>query len=140
MITARLTTDELDRFLSIAAFVDRISPGVKKPVCTTNFQMLDVAPDKNTYKDSVPTAARPKIVPTSRQLSIYEFVLLLLIDTKKEQRELMYLRHFPYRSFRQLKRFYIGDSHEKIRYQYHRALVDTCQIANNNLKKYLQTI
>ena len=137
MITARLTTDELDRFLSIAAFVDRISPGVKKPVCTTNFQMLDVSPDKNTYKDSVTSLARPKIVPTSKQLSIYEFVLLLLIDVKKDQRELMYLRHFPYRSFRQLKRFYIGDSHEKIRYQYHRALVDACIQANKNLAKYL---
>ena len=137
MITARLTTEELDRFLSIAAFVDRISPGVKKPVCTTNFQMLDVAPDKNTYKDSVASLARPKIVPTSKQLSIYEFVLLLLIDVKKDQRELMYLRHFPYRSFRQLKRFYIGDSHEKIRYQYHRALVDACVQANKNLAKYL---
>ena len=137
MITARLTTDELDRFLSIAAFVDRISPGVKKPVCTTNFQMLDVSPDKNTYKDSVTSLARPKIVPTSKQLSIYEFVLLLLIDVKKDQRELMYLRHFPYRSFRQLKRFYIGDSHEKIRYQYHRALVDACVQANKNLAKYL---
>ena len=137
MITARLTTEELDRFLSIAAFVDRISPGVKKPVCTTNFQMLDVAPDKNTYKDSVASIARPKIVPTSKQLSIYEFVLLLLIDVKEDQRELMYLRHFPYRSFRQLKRFYIGDSHEKIRYQYHRALVDACVQANKNLAKYL---
>jgi len=137
MITARLTTDELDRFLSIAAFVDRISPGVKKPVCTTNFQMLDVAPDKNTYKDSATSTARLKIVPTSKQLSIYEFVLLLLIDIKKDQRELMYLRHFPYRSFRQLKRFYIGDSHEKIRYQYHRALVDACVQANKNLTKYL---
>ena len=137
MITDRLTTDELDRFLSIAAFVDRISPGVKKPVCTTNFQMLDVAPDKNTYKDSVASLARPKIVPTSKQLSIYEFVLLLLIDVKEDQRELMYLRHFPYRSFRQLKRFYIGDSHEKIRYQYHRALVDACVQANKNLAKYL---
>ena len=137
MITARLTTEELDRFLSIAAFVDRISPGIKKPVCTTNFQMLDVAPDKNTYKDSVASLARPKIVPTSKQLSIYEFVLLLLIDVKKDQRELMYLRHFPYRSFRQLKRFYIGDSHEKIRYQYHRALVDACVQANKNLAKYL---
>ena len=94
MITARLTTDELDRFLSIAAFVDRISPGVKKPVCTTNFQMLDVSPDKNTYKDSVTSLARPKIVPTSKQLSIYEFVLLLLIDVKKDQRELMYLKTF----------------------------------------------
>ena len=137
MITARLTTEELDRFLSIAAFVDRISPGVKKPVCTTNFQMLDIAPDKNTYKDSVASLARPKIVPTSKQLSIYEFVLLLLIDVKEDQRELMYLRHFPYRSFRQLKRFYIGDSHEKIRYQYHRALVDACVQANKNLAKYL---
>ena len=137
MITARLTTEELDRFLSIAAFVDRISPGIKKPVCTTNFQMLDVAPDKNTYKDSVTSIARPKIVPTSKQLSIYEFVLLLLIDVKEDQRELMYLRHFPYRSFRQLKRFYIGDSHEKIRYQYHRALVDACVQANKNLAKYL---
>ena len=137
MITARLTTDELDRFLSIAAFVDRISPGVKKPVCTTNFQMLDIAPDKNTYKDSVASLARPKIVSTSKQLSIYEFVLLLLIDVKEDQRELMYLRHFPYRSFRQLKRFYIGDSHEKIRYQYHRALVDACVQANKNLTKYL---
>lgn len=137
MITARLTTEELDRFLSIAAFVDRISPGVKKPICTTNFQMLDVAPDKNTYKDSVASPARPKIVPTSKQLSIYEFVLLLLIDVKEDQRELMYLRHFPYRSFRQLKRFYIGDSHEKIRYQYHRALVDACVQANKNLAKYL---
>ena len=137
MITARLTTEELDRFLSIAAFVDRISPGVKKPVCTTNFQMLDVAPDKNSYKDSVVSLARPKIVPTSKQLSIYEFVLLLLIDVKEDQRELMYLRHFPYRSFRQLKRFYIGDSHEKIRYQYHRALVDACVQANKNLAKYL---
>ena len=137
MITARLTTEELDRFLSIAAFVDRISPGVKKPICTTNFQMLDVAPDKNTYKDSVASLARPKIVPTSKQLSIYEFVLLLLIDVKENQRELMYLRHFPYRSFRQLKRFYIGDSHEKIRYQYHRALVDACVQANKNLAKYL---
>ena len=137
MITARLTTEELDRFLSIAAFVDRISPGVKKPLCTTNFQMLDVAPDKNTYKDSVASLARPKIVPTSKQLSIYEFVLLLLIDVKEDQRELMYLRHFPYRSFRQLKRFYIGDSHEKIRYQYHRALVDACVQANKNLSKYL---
>ena len=137
MITVRLTTEELDRFLSIAAFVDRISPGVKKPVCTTNFQMLDVAPDKNTYKDSVASLARPKIVPTSKQLSIYEFVLLLLIDVKEDQRELMYLRHFPYRSFRQLKRFYIGDSHEKIRYTYHRALVDACVQANKNLAKYL---
>lgn len=137
MITARLTTEELDRFLSIAAFVDRISPGVKKPICTTNFQMLDVAPDKNTYKDSVASLARPKIIPTSKQLSIYEFVLLLLIDVKEDQRELMYLRHFPYRSFRQLKRFYIGDSHEKIRYQYHRALVDACVQANKNLAKYL---
>ena len=56
---------------------------------------------------------------------------------KSEQRELIYLRHFPYRSYRLLKRFYIGDSHEKIRYMYFRALVEACEIANKNLKKYL---
>ena len=44
MITVRLTTEELDRFLSIAAFVDRKLPSPKKPICTTNFQLLDVSP------------------------------------------------------------------------------------------------
>ena len=95
-------------------------------------------PDKNSYKDSVATPARPRIIPTSKQLSIYDFILLLLIDVKPEQRELIYLRNFPYRSFRQLKRFYLDWSHEKIRYKYYRALVDTCDVANKNLKKYLQ--
>tara|TARA_R100001443_G_scaffold93539_1_gene100109 strand:- start:7931 stop:8344 length:414 start_codon:yes stop_codon:yes gene_type:complete len=137
MITARLTTEELDRFLSIAAFVDRKLPGLKKPICTTNFQLLDVSPDKDTYKDSAVSLARPRIIPTSKQLSIYEFVLLLLIDIKPEQRELMYLRNFPYRSYRQLKRFYLDWSHEKIRYMYYRALVESCELANKNLKKYL---
>ena len=137
MITARLTTEELDRFLGIASFVDDKLPNIKKPRIVTNFQLLDVSPDKDTYKDSATSLARPRIIPTSRQLSIYEFVLLLLIDTKPDQRELIYLRNFPYRSYRQLKRFYIGDSHEKIRYMYFRALVEACEIANKDLKKYL---
>ena len=137
MITSRLTTEELDRFLGIAAFVDRKLPPPKKPICVTNFQLLDVSPDKDTYKDSVAAPDRPRIIPTSRQLSIYDFILLLMADVKPEQRELIYLRNFPYRSYRQLKRFYIGDSHEKIRYMYFRALVDACTIANKNLKKYL---
>ena len=137
MITVRLTTEELDRFLSIAAFVDKKLPGLKKPICTTNFQILDVSPDKDTYKDSATSPARLRIIPTSRQLSIYDFILLLMMDVKPEQRELIYLRNFPYRSYRQLKRFYIGDSHEKIRYMYYRALVEACEIANKNLKKYL---
>ena len=137
MITARLTTEELDRFLGIAAFVDKKLKPPKKPLCVTNFQLLDVTPDKDTYKDSAVSLARPRIIPTSKQLSVYEFVLLLLIDIKPEQRELMYLRNFPYRSYRQLKRFYLDWSHEKIRYMYYRALVESCEIANKNLKKYL---
>jgi len=137
MITVRLTTEELDRFLNIAAFVDRKLPSPKKPLCSTNFQLLDVSPDKDTYKDSATALVKPRIIPTSKQLSIYEFVTLLLIDVGADQRELIYLRNFPYRSFRQLKRFYIGDSHEKIRYQYYRALVEACEVANKNLKKYL---
>ena len=115
----------------------RPKPKPKKPLCVTNFQLLDVSPDKDTYKDSATSPARPRIIPTSRQLSIYDFILMLMMDVKSEQRELIYLRHFPYRSYRQLKRFYIGDSHEKIRYMYFRALVDACNTANKNLKKYL---
>ena len=137
MITTRLTTEELDRFLGIASFVDDKLPKPKKPLCVTNFQLLDVSPDKDTYKDSALSPARPRIIPTSRQLSIYDFILMLMMDVKSEQRELIYLRNFPYRSYRQLKRFYIGDSHEKIRYMYYRALVEACEIANKNLKKYL---
>jgi hypothetical protein len=137
MITVRLTTDQLDRFLSIAAFVDNKLPGLKKPRCTTNFELLDVLPDKDTYKDSTPSTARPRIIPTSRQLSIYDFVIMLMLDVKADKRELIYLRHFPYRSYRQLKRFYLDWSHEKIRYMYFRALVEACEVANKNLKKYL---
>ena len=110
MITARLTTEELDRFLSIAAFVDRKLPSIKKPLCSTNFQMFTVSPDKDTYKDSADPLAKPKIIPTSKQLSIYDFVLLLLIDVAADQRELIYLRNFPYRSFRQLKKFLLASS------------------------------
>ena len=137
MITARLTTEELDRFLSIAAFVDRKLPGLKKPVCVTNFQLLDVSPDKDTYKDSAVSSARLRIIPTSRQLTIYDFILMLMMDVSPDQRELIYLRNFPYRSYRDLKRFYLDWSHEKIRYMYFRALVDACNTANKNLKKYL---
>ena len=137
MITARLTTDQLDRFLGIAAFVDRKLPNIKKPRCSTNFQMFTVSPDKDTYKDLVAQPGKLRIIPTSKQLSVYDFVLLLLVDVSPEQRELIYLRNFPHRSFRQLKRFYLDWSHEKIRYKYYRALVESCEVANKNLKKYL---
>ena len=137
MITARLTPDQLDRFLGIAYFVDTKLPKIKKPLQSNNFQMFDISPDKDTYKDKHNPLAKPKIIPTSKQLSIYEFVTLLMVDVPDEQRELIYLRNFPHRSYRQLKRFYIGDSHEKIRYLYLRALVSACEQANKNLKKYL---
>ena len=64
-------------------------------------------------------------------------VVLILFILIIYYKELIYLRNFPHRSFRELKRFYIGDSHEKIRYLYYRALVEACEIANKNLKKYL---
>jgi len=35
MITARLTTEELDRFLGIAAFVDRKLQRFGRPTCQT---------------------------------------------------------------------------------------------------------
>ena len=94
MITVRLTTEELDRFLGIAAFVDNKMPNIKKPRCVTNFELLDVSPDKNSYKDSVATPARPRIIPTSKQLSIYDFILLLLIDVKADGSFKMNMQYF----------------------------------------------
>ena len=138
MITARLTSSELDRFLMIASFVDDKLPKPNNNRQPLMFRFIDVSPDKDTYKDSALSTARPRIIPNSKQLTIYEFILLLLIDVKPETRELLRLRNFPHRrSLRDMKRFYMDWSHTKIGYKYHRALIEVCCVANKNLKKYL---
>ena len=138
MITSRLTIDQLDRFLQIASWVDNKLPNPIPKNSPSMFKILELPITKEQLKNSDTPLARPKIIPTSKQLSIYEFILLLMIDTKPKTRELLYLRNFPQRkSYRALKRLYLDCSHEKLRYLYNRALIDTCEIANKNLKKYL---
>jgi hypothetical protein len=99
---------------------------------------IGIGHDKESLKNFDATTARLRITLTSRQLTIYDFVMLVMLDAKPETRELIYLRNFPNRkSLRQMKRMYLDWSHEKIRYKYHRALVEVCLYANKNLKKYL---
>jgi hypothetical protein len=142
MLTSNLTTDQLDRFLQISSFCDSKMPKVKAKTLPTMYKVIEnaigIGHDKESLKNFDATTARLRITLTSRQLTIYDFVMLVMLDAKPETRELIYLRNFPNRkSLRQMKRMYLDWSHEKIRYKYHRALVEVCLYANKNLKKYL---
>jgi hypothetical protein len=117
-------------------------PKVKAKTLPTMYKVIEnaigIGHDKESLKNFDATTARLRITLTSRQLTIYDFVMLVMLDAKPETRELIYLRNFPNRkSLRQMKRMYLDWSHEKIRYKYHRALVEVCLYANKNLKKYL---
>jgi hypothetical protein len=142
MLTSNLTTDQLDRFLQISSFCDSKMAKVKAKSLPTMYKVIEnaigIGHDKESLKNFDATTARLRITLTSRQLTIYDFVMLVMLDAKPETRELIYLRNFPNRkSLRQMKRMYLDWSHEKIRYKYHRALVEVCLYANKNLKKYL---
>ena len=142
MITTNLTIEQLDRFLQIASFCDSKLPKVKAKSLPTMYKVIEnaigIGHDKESLKNFDTTTARLRITLTSRQITIYDFILMVMLDAKPETRELIYLRNFPHRkSLRAMKRMYLDWSHEKIRYKYHRALVEVCLYANKNLKKYL---
>jgi hypothetical protein len=138
MITSRLTIDQLDRFLQITSWVDSKLPSPIPRNSPSMYKILRVGFTKEQLKNSGASLDRPRIIPNSKQLSIYDFISALMIDVEPKTRELIYLRNFPSRkSYRALKRLYLDCSHEKLRYMYNRALVDICDIANKDLKKYL---
>ena len=142
MITTKLTTDELDRFLQISSFCDSKMPKVKAKSLPTMYKVIEnsigIGNDKESLKNLDKAPGQLRITLTSRQITIYDFVLLVMLDAKPETRELIYLRNFPHRkSLRLMKRMYLDWSHEKIRYKYHKALLEVCRYANKNLKKYL---
>ena len=138
MITSRLTIDQLDRFLMVTSWVDDKLPSINNRRVPLMFKFLDIGETKESLKNSDTPSARLKIIPTSKQLSIYEFITCLMVDDRPSTRELLYLRNFPHRkSYRALKRLYLDCSHEKLRYLYNRALVEVCDLANKDLKKYL---
>mgnify|MGYP003114714132 FL=1 len=143
MITNNLTIDQLDRFLSVASFVDSKLPKVSNKRTPSMFKLIDDLYGIGETKESIKNSSSSykgnlKIVLTSRQITIYDFVATLMLDATKEDRELIYLRNFPHRkSYRELKKMYLDVSHEKLRYMYLKALKTVCRYANKDLKKYI---
>ena len=79
-----------------------------------------------------------KIRLNGEQLQIYEFCLLLLLKAQEKDRDIIQLRNFPYRrSFRQLKKFFLPLSHEKIRSDYYRALYELISLYNSKGYKFI---
>ena len=132
-----LTPSHLDKLIQISSFVDSKLPNIKKPICPTNFMLLDVTPENNKYKD---TGGRMRIIPTQRQCSIWYFCMNLVARADFESRELVRFKNYPYtRSYRALKRLYMHKSHESLRKDYLNVLLDLCVIANTEgINKFLK--
>ena len=136
-IEVPLLPDNLDKLFQISSFVDSKLPNIKKPVAALNFNLFEVVPDPK-YKD---IGGKMRIIPTARQLSIYNFTLNLILKASKEDRELIFLKNYPkIRSYRDLKRMYLDEaSHETLRKKYYRALGNLCFLVNNEgIKEYLK--
>jgi len=136
-IEVPLLPDNLDKLFQISSFVDSKLPNIKKPVAALNFNLFEVVPDPK-YKD---IGVKMRIIPTARQLSIYNFTLNLISKASKEDRELIFLKNYPkIRSYRDLKRMYLDEaSHETLRKKYYRALGNLCFLVNNEgIKEYLK--
>ena len=132
-----LTPSHLDKLIQISSFVDSKLPNIKKPICPTNFMLLDVTPENNKYKD---TGGRMRIIPTARQMTIWQFTINLVARAKFDDRELIKFKNYPYtKSYRALKRLYLDKSHETLRKMYNEVLLDLCVIANKEgINKFLK--
>ena len=132
-----LTPTHLDKLIQISSFVDSKLPNIKKPICPTNFMLLDVTPENNKYKD---IGGRMRIIPTARQMTIWQFTINLVARADFDSRELIKFKNYPYtKSYRALKRLYLDKSHETLRKMYNEVLLDLCVIANTEgINKFLK--
>jgi len=132
-----LIPSHLDKLIQISSFVDSKLPNIKKPICPTNFMLLDVTPENNKYKD---TGGKMRIIPTARQMTIWQFTINLVARANFEQRELVKFKNYPHpKSFRALKRLYLHRSYESLRKDYNEVLLDLCVIANKEgINKFLK--
>ena len=132
-----LTPSHLDKLIQISSFVDSKLPNIKKPICPTNFMLLDVTPENNKYKD---TGGRMRIIPTASQMTIWQFTINLVARADFDSRELVKFKNYPYtKSYRALKRLYLDKSHETLRKMYNEVLLDLCVIANKEgINKFLK--
>ena len=91
---------------------------------------------KADYK-GVDDKPRIKIRLNGAQLQTYECCLLLLLKANEKDRDIIQLRNFPIRrSFRQLQRFFLPNSHEKVRNDYYLALYELLKLYHSNGKGY----
>ena len=132
-----LTPSHLDKLIQISSFVDSKLPPPKKPICPTNFMILEVTPENNKYKD---TGGKMRIIPTARLMTIWQFTINLVARAKFDDRELIKFKNYPHpKSYRALKRLYLHKSHESLRKDYLNVLLDLCVIANTEgINKFLK--
>ena len=139
-IPIKLTVNELDNMFQTATYVERYlpSPHIKNQK-TDMFNLIErlygIGKDKDCYKGE--DKPKIKIRLNGEQLAIYEFCLCLLIKADEKDRDIIQLRNFPNRrSFRQLQKFFLPNSHEKVRNDYYLALYQLIKLYHLKGKKY----
>ena len=142
MIPTRITVDELDNMFQTATYVEKYMPSPlnMKNRRTEMFSLIEriygIGKDKDSYKDEEKPRLRIRL--NSGQLQTYEFCVLLLVKATEKDRDIIALRNFPNRrSFRELKKFFMPSSHEKVRSDYYKALLDLSMVYNTKGYKFI---
>ena len=141
MIPIKITVDELDNMFQTATYVERYLPSPSmKNKRTEMFSLIDrlwgISADKDTYKGQ--DKPKMKIRLNSGQLQTYEFCILLLVKASEKDRDIIALRNFPNRkSFRELRKFFMPLSHEKVRSDYYKALQELMSLYNRKGYKFI---
>ena len=142
MIPTRITVDELDNMFKTATYVERYMPSPlnMKNKRTEMFSLIEriygIGKDKDSYKDEEKPRLRIRL--NSGQIQTYEFCILLLVKATEKDRDIIALRNFPNRkSFRELKKFFMPSSYEKVRQDYYKALLDLSMVYNTKGYKFI---
>ena len=142
MIPTRITVDELDNMFQTATYVERYMPSPlnMKNKRTEMFSLIEriygIGKDKDSYKEEEKPRLRIRL--NSGQIQTYEFCILLLVKATEPQRDIIQLRNFPNRkSFRELRKFFLPSSHEKVRSDYYKALQELMSLYNKHGYKYI---
>ena len=140
-IPIKLTVNELDNMFQTATYVERYMPSPlnMKNKRTEMFTLIDrlygISADKDTYKGQ--DKPKIKIRLNGEQIAIYDFCILLLVKAAEKDRDIIALRNFPVRrSFRQLQKFFLPNSHEKVRNDYYLALYELLKLYHSKGQKY----
>ena len=140
-IPIKLTVNELDNMFQTATYVERYMPSPlnMKNKRTEMFTLIErlygIGKDKDTYKGQ--DKPRIKIRLNGEQIAIYDFCILLLVKATEKDRDIIALRNFPIRrSFRQLQKFFLPNSHEKVRNDYYLALYELLKLYHSKGQKY----